>query len=158
MRYTKQMFEKNNGSVTYGRVLNFDHMRGYGFIRTEEGADIFLSSYNLSKKESQDIVIGTLISFVPELYNGGYSAAKIKILDYYPSGKELTLPTGETVRIKNLKKIGVANDDQKPYVYFTTKKGETYKVTAKDLAQKKQSNSKTVLDYWDSVKDLLLKV
>ena len=116
MRYTKQMFEKNNGSVTYGRVLNFDHMRGYGFIRTEEGSDIFLSSYNLSKKESQDIVIGTLVSFVPELYNGGYSATKIKILDYYPSGKELTLPTGETIRIKNLKKIGVANDDQKPSV------------------------------------------
>lgn len=158
MRYTKQMYEKNNGSVTYGRVLNFDHMRGYGFIRTEEGADIFLSSYNLTKKESQDIVIGTLVSFVPELYNGGYSAAKVKVLDYYPSGKVLTLPDGETVRIKNLKKIGVANDDQKPYVYFTTKKGETYKVTEKDLAHKKKSSSKTVLDYWKSVKDLLLKV
>ena len=36
MRYTTEMYQKNNGSITYGRVLNYDHMRGYGFIRTEE--------------------------------------------------------------------------------------------------------------------------
>ena len=71
MRYTTEMYQKNNGSITYGRVLNYDHMCGYGFIRTEEGADLFLSSYNLTKKQSRQIVVGALVSFIPELYGEG---------------------------------------------------------------------------------------
>lgn len=149
MRYTTEMYQKNNGSITYGRVLNYDHMCGYGFIRTEEGADLFLSSYNLTKKQSRQIVVGALVSFIPELYGEGYTATHVEVLDSYPAGKALLLPTGETVRTKNLKKMGIANDkENRPFVYFETRKGERFIVNKEDLSKKTDS----ILEYWNSLK------
>ena len=152
MRYTTEMYEKNNGKISYGRILNFDHMRGYGFIRTEEGADIFLSSYNLNKNLERHMTIGALVSFIPELYGDAYSAANIKLIEEFPAGKELEVPNGEMFRLKNIKSIGYSRDGV-PNLYITTRKGKTTSITADATL-----TNECLAEYWKSIYKKLFTV
>ena len=42
--FDQKDFEKYSGQTMYGRIKEYSHSRGYGFIFTEEGKDIFVSS------------------------------------------------------------------------------------------------------------------
>lgn len=39
-------YEKYNGEHIYGRIRMYDPGKEYGFISTEDGKDIFISSYS----------------------------------------------------------------------------------------------------------------
>lgn len=152
MRYTTEMYKKNNGKVSYGRVLNYDHMKGYGFIHTEEGADIFLSSYNLSNKQDRHITVGALVSFVPELYGSAYSASQITIINEYPAEKELELPNGDIIRLKNIKNIGYSKKGS-PCLYIATRKGKKIRITAGS-----EISDGSLAEYWKSTYKKLFTV
>ena len=47
-----------------GRILSFDRMKGYGFIRTSNEEDIFLSSYYVTRGTWKRISVGDYVQFV----------------------------------------------------------------------------------------------
>ncbi len=159
MQYTEALFEQNKAGTSYGRVLNYDHYRGYGFIRTEDGADLFLSSYNIADKDSKKLAVGTIVSFVPKKYKDGYTAADVKVRSLFPSGKTIELPTGHIINLKHLKTFGCERKEgQISSVYFAMRKTGEFVIRQKDLDTKYGEGQKRIADYFNDVSHLLLSV
>ena len=78
--FDEKDFEKYSGQTMYGRIKEYSHSRGYGFIFTEEGKDIFVSSYELGKLEDK-ISVGTTVKFTPKQWKERYVASDITIVE-----------------------------------------------------------------------------
>lgn len=159
MRYSKEMYEENNGAVVYGRVISYNYKRGYGFVRAENGADLLLSTYNLSKNDSRKIVVGALVSFIPELYNDGYTATEVMILDLYPCGKEIVLPNGEKLWFKEIQSYGFKKDKKGiPFIYFARRGGKSSLVYPSHIKQNDVYQKGNIYKYWKDLNQTLTKV
>ncbi len=84
--FTKEDYE-NSKQRLYGRVSDYTYMKGYGFIYTELGSDIFFSSYDMDKKLQSKLKLGTTVSFIPEERDGKFVATSIEIKKDMAGGK-----------------------------------------------------------------------
>ena len=157
MRYSKKNFEADKKKeMCCGRILTYDHERGYGFIRTENGSDLFLSSYDLMDNEEKHIVIGALVAYRPGIYRARYVARDVMVLERYPSGKQIMLPDGTALWLKGLRLVRRQTKDGKETIVFVTKHGKEYIFTAEDVSSYKEWN--TLDSYWKNVKEKLFKL
>lgn len=133
MRYTKEMYERNMGKISYGRIMSWDNSRGYGFIRTEGKTDIFLSSYNINKKDAKKLVVGALVSFLPDMYNGKYVATEVSVVEQYPEGDKFVLPNGTEIDVKHVTTFRFKrNEDGEPCIFFYMHKNGVYTLCEQD--------------------------
>lgn len=98
-------FTKYDGETMYGRVRCYSMKRGYGFITTEVGTDIYLSSYDLQGNMKRKINIGTTLRFIPIVRNGRYVASNVEIIDNSVAAENVYLPNGEQIPVKIIEKI-----------------------------------------------------
>ncbi len=134
-------------NVRYGRVVDNIHMRGYGFIISPEGEELFFSSYEINgqPRRHSPFRVGSIVTYIPTLHDGKKVATNVKLVERYPEGKDLLLPNGEILRLKRLRKFGISygkhnietlnlsEDELKEhgyslrdldYLYFNTSQGE----------------------------------
>ena len=64
MRFGRDDYNKYKGQEMYGRIVSYNKNKGYGFIYTEIGKEIFASSYNF-KKNDHHVNIGDTVKFIP---------------------------------------------------------------------------------------------
>lgn len=103
----------------YGRVLHYSPQKGYGFLRGEDGKDIFVSSMDIKKSRRETSMrSGAIVTYVPVSRNGRMVATNVRIVNAYPV-KEILMPDGSVVDPWNIDKIGI-----KKTLRATTDKGE----------------------------------
>lgn len=88
-------YEKYNGEYIYGRIRMYDPGKGYGFIYTEDGKDIFISSYSFKNTDERFAILGTALKFKIEQRNSRYCAYDVKIINPTPENQSILLPNGE---------------------------------------------------------------
>lgn len=103
--FDEKDFEKYTGQTMYGRIKEYSHSRGYGFIFTEEGKDLFVSSYELGKLEDK-ISVGTTVRFTPKQWKERYVASDITIVENVGYNEVIKCPNGIKIKPRNLEKIG----------------------------------------------------
>lgn len=97
------------GKVMLGRIRAYSTQQGYGYILTEEGNDLFVSSRALGKTEKK-IAVGSIVKFKVGEYNGKPVATEIEVLKKYKNDVSmLDLPDGVRVAIKSIIKFGKTN-------------------------------------------------
>lgn len=100
---------KDVGKSMYGRILSYDRTKGYGFIRTEDGSDLFVSSYGFGKNERK-AVIGAYVKFTVAEKNGKAVAEGVSIVQKFKDGiSRIGLPNEMFMPIKNIIKFGRSN-------------------------------------------------
>ncbi len=97
-------YEINNGRTMYGRIRDYSYAKGYGFIYTETGKDLFVSSYDLEKIEKK-LVVGTTLKFIPAFRKDRYIAADITIVANDTIKEIIYLPNDNILPIKDLQKF-----------------------------------------------------
>ena len=105
----KRVTKSQLGNVMVGRILSFDRLRGYGFIRTSTGEDILLSSYDVSKRVWNKICIGDYARFVVGEKEGKHNsivAINTTIIKKMPSHLTITLPNYEELGIRYIYQYG----------------------------------------------------
>lgn len=107
-RLSKKDVDLNNGALMYGRIRKYSRSNGFGFICTENGKDIFLSSYDLCDSEKK-YCIGSLVSFIPAFYKEKIIASNVLLLNKYPSGCKFYLPNGLNLSVKNIQNFGLVS-------------------------------------------------
>lgn len=105
-RFDSDDYEKFKGQYLYGRIKEYIHNRGYGYVYTDMGKEVFLSSYDLGKKIESDICVGTTIKFNVEPYENKYVARNIEIVDNSLAKESIILPNGERLPIRRIAKFG----------------------------------------------------
>ena len=101
--------KKDVGRVVKGRVCAYSNRKGYGFIYTEDGKDLFLSSYALGKSEKK-VVVGTIIECTVAQYNNKIIAKDVRILEKYKDDIQyIDMPNGDKLSIKKIHKFGKSN-------------------------------------------------
>lgn len=104
-RFRPEDIEKAGTGHMYGRILSYRPANGYGYIRAENGKDIFLSSYVLGRKKMEKwLRTGAVVTFCPEITERGIQAKNITIIDPHPVAS-LMLPNGLTVDPWHIDKI-----------------------------------------------------
>lgn len=110
IKFTADDYQKYDGEHVYGRVRKYDPGKGYGFIFSEYGKDIFFSSYALSgKKNESHIFLGTVVKFIIRECEQGFCAENIEIIDYADKNDNLMLPNGETVPVRRISSYGIVS-------------------------------------------------
>lgn len=143
-------YTANAGRYMYGRVKEYSHHKGYGWILTENRKELFVSSYDLGKKLENKIGIGVLLKFVPEKVDNKYKASNIEIIDNSFANDRIKLPNGvnlkvkgitqfayvsgnSTIRVKNISPEEVAEKgytaDDLAHMYFKTVLGDEFVVS-----------------------------
>ncbi len=137
----------------YGRIVDNNHMKGFGFLVSDDGEELFFSSYSENVRyRHSPFRVGSIVSFEIGSHNGRRVAVNVKLIERYPEGKEILLPNGESVRLKRLRKFGISygkhnmdslglSEDELrehgyslkdlDYLYFNTTQGE-YRFFNKD--------------------------
>ena len=97
------------GETMVGRVLSFDTVKGYGFIRTSTGEDIFLSSYEISKREWKNLCVGDYVEFTVGLHERGrinsVAAKSVTITKKMPKKLAISLPNQEELMIRHIRQF-----------------------------------------------------
>lgn len=158
--YTKKMYERNRGKLSYGRVVTYNKAKGFGFIRTEDGPDLFLSSHHLSRRDEKHVTVGALVSYIVDEYKGRYVASYVTILEEFPCGKTIALPDGKLLQIKNIKTVGTQKKDDQGHsyiqsIYFAMKGGDEFTVVADDFDTEPEEGREKLGEYWEKVKKKL---
>ena len=159
-KYTKKMYERNRGNLSYGRVVTYNKAKGFGFIRTEDGPDLFLSSHYLSRRDEKHVTVGALVSYIVDEYKGRYVASHVTILEEFPCGKTIALPNGKLLQIKNIKTVGTkkTDDSEDSYIqsiYFAMKGGDEFTVVADDFDTDPKKEREILEKYWENIKKKL---
>lgn len=157
--YTRKMYERNKGKLSYGRVVTYNKAKGFGFIRTEDGPDLFVSSHQISRRDEKHMTVGALISYIVTEYNGRYVASHVTILEEFPCGKTIPLPNGKLLQIKNIKTVGTkktaGTQETLKSVYFAMKGGDEFTVVADDFDADLEKGREKIGKYWENVKKKL---
>lgn len=105
----KRVPKSKVGEAMVGRVLSFDSIAGYGFIRTSTGEDIFLSSYEISKSGWRNLCIGDYVEFKVGLHNGGrinsVVAKDVKVTKKMPKRLTISLPNQEKLLVRHIRQF-----------------------------------------------------
>lgn len=112
MRYSKKDYEENQGRTVYGRVLKYSYKDGYGFIYTENKKDIMFSSYEITKRDERKVCLGSLVRFIPKIYNNKVVAGSLEFINFYPDGIYFILPNGERKLSKQIMEFGVIKGNE----------------------------------------------
>ncbi len=100
--------EINAGRLMYGRVMQYSPIDGFGFVYSENGRDIFFSSYNvMSKAVEKNICVGATVRYLPIVSGDKAVATQLEIIDKFPSGERLLLPNGKVIPIRLVRKFGI---------------------------------------------------
>ena len=110
-RFDDGDFEKYKGEPMYGRVKEYSHLNGYGYIHTGIGKEIFVRSYDLGKEES-NICIGAKVRFVPGVYEDKYVAKNIEILDRSIANDYVYLPGDNKIQIEKITRYGYVSGER----------------------------------------------
>lgn len=102
----KRVPKSSVGMTMNGRVLSFDSKLGYGFIRTKDGEDIFLSSYEISKHNWSSIRVGDYVEFKVGLYSDRVVAQNVTIIKKMPMGLYVILPNEEKLLTRYIRQFG----------------------------------------------------
>lgn len=158
--YTKMMYERNREKVSYGRIVTYNKARGFGFIRTEDGPDLFVSSHQISRRDEKHMTVGALVSYIVDEYKGRYVASHVTILVEFPCGKTIALPNGKLLQIKNIKTVGTKKienqrDSYIQSIYFAMKGGDEFTVVADDFDTDPSKGREKLGEYWENIKKKL---
>ena len=158
--YTKKMYERNKEKLSYGRVVTYNKAKGFGFIRTEDGPDLFVSSHQLSRQNEKHMTVGALVSYIVDEYKDRYVASRVTILEEFPCGNTIALPNGKLLQIKNIKTVGTKKKDEQgelfiQSIYFAMKGGDEFTVVADDFDTNTGKGSEKLGEYWENVKKRL---
>lgn len=110
MRYSTEDFSNYDGGYIYGRVGSYDNREGKGHVVTEDGKDVFLSSWDVDHLRRR-IAVGSIIKFKVKLFNDMYCAKDIEFINKYPSGNVLALPNGKNIYVKTIKNFGFSGGE-----------------------------------------------
>jgi len=78
--------------VTIGKILNFDEVRGFGFIAPESGGeDVFMHANDLLD-EKQLFIAGSTVEFEKEEGDRGYKASSVRIVQHVPAATPVSHP------------------------------------------------------------------
>ena len=111
--YNSSDYEKYDGWYLYGRIRMYDQERGYGFIFTEDGKDIFMSSYALSSRHQERCcILGTIVKFRVEKREERYCAVDIEIMKPTPYDEKLLLPNGDSLLIRRISHYGILGGEK----------------------------------------------
>lgn len=103
-RFDLTDYERSAGKEIFGRIKEYSRKKGYGYIFTEDGKDIFLSSYDLGDLEYK-VAFGTTLKFIPELWNDKYKATKITVVSNESFNEVIECPNDICFKPKNLEKF-----------------------------------------------------
>lgn len=107
-KFTADDYQKYDDGHVYGRVRKYDPEKGYGFIFSEYGKDIFFSSFALSsRKDEKHIFLGTVVKFIIRERERGFCAENIEVIDYADKKDNLVLPNGEAVPVRRIASYGI---------------------------------------------------
>lgn len=104
----KRISETQIGKTMVGRILSFDRIRGYGFIRASTEEDIFLSSYYVPKNVWKKLSVGDYVEFVVSR-NGDTNhvmAGNTTITKKMPKELSITLPDHGTLATRHIYQFG----------------------------------------------------
>lgn len=101
------------------RIISYSYKQGYGFARTIDGTDVFISSYHVGgAKAEKALFFGSKISFKYGLFNERICATEVKLLEQYPSGDILEIKTDDErsieFPIEKILKVGVSELSKNP--------------------------------------------
>ncbi len=65
-----------------GTVKWFDTQKGYGFIMTEEGKDIFVHHTSIDQEGFKNLVEGQEVTFEQEQGDKGPQAVKVRVIEH----------------------------------------------------------------------------
>ena len=97
------------GNIMEGRILSFDRLKGYGFIRTSTDKDILFSSYSMPKNVWKKISVGDYVEFVVEKGGGAGNSVVAKhttIIKKMPRQLSIVLPNHEELEVRHIYKFG----------------------------------------------------
>lgn len=98
-------FQKGDRMV--GRILSFNRAKGFGFIRTADGRDIFLSSYDVPNSVWKKISIGDYMEFVVGGVDpNSVTATNAVVTKKMPRHLSIELPNNEKLEVRHIWKFG----------------------------------------------------
>lgn len=92
------------GQRLQGRVGSYSIKEGYGFLHTEIGKDILLSSYELKNLENK-IALGTVLSFGISISRDRVMASNVLIEDNSHFNDVIIMENGVSFKLKKLETI-----------------------------------------------------
>lgn len=95
----------------YGRIKNYSRVDGFGFIYDEEGNDVFISSYQLGRRDHK-VHIGTLVKFQKIKKDGRIVADNVEVEDRFPNGNTFKLPDGNEIGLRHIFKYGLVTGEK----------------------------------------------
>lgn len=105
----KRVSKSQIGKTKVGRVLSFDRLKGYGFIRTSEGEDIFFSSYDVPNNIWKRISIGDYVEFIVGENSVNpvkpVVAKRLNIIKKMPRQLSVTMPNGEELMVRYISRF-----------------------------------------------------
>ncbi len=99
------------GTYKKGRIIEYSKKKGYGFIHTEDGKKIFVSSYNFLNNAERKVVIGSLVGFYEKETMKGLVAEDCDLIEKYPNGEFLDLGGYGKYAINGIKEYGLVNGE-----------------------------------------------
>ena len=110
VNFTESEIKALEGQAAEARIMTYNMKKGYGFARTAEGREIFISSYQvLNRKEEKKLFLGTKIAFKYGVYQGRLCATEVQVLEKFPSGTSIVIETAENFwnfEIDTILKVG----------------------------------------------------
>ena len=97
------------GNTLTGRILSFDRLRGYGFIRTSTSEDILFSSYDVPSCVWKRISVGDYVEFVVgknEETHNLVVATNTTIIKKMPRDLTITMPNHEELEVRHIYQYG----------------------------------------------------
>lgn len=105
----KRVSRSEVGNTLVGRILSFERVRGYGFIRTIEDEDIFFSSYDVPKNIWNRISVGDYVKFVVGANVNADKpvvAKNLTITKKMPRHLSIVMPNCEELEIRHIYQLG----------------------------------------------------
>ena len=86
----KEKLLKYENQILYGRICRYNPKEGYGFIKTEIGPDIFVSSYNVEKEKK--LFYGCVVTFkVTRTKDNKVTATEVEINEHQEFFKDIEI-------------------------------------------------------------------
>ena len=106
--FTQENYEQSKNKYIFGKVLWYVHKKGYGFIYTEYGTELFLSAWAIPKANMEySLHIGTIVKFKVKQREGrnDFCADDLSIVEHWPNGLTLDLPNNISIPYKKIRFI-----------------------------------------------------
>ena len=175
--FSKSDYETYQGQIMLGRVADYDFMRGYGFILTECGHDIFVSTYDLGKLQ-YSLKLGVTVRFIPVERDGKYYATNVSVVKgmgrgVYQVTDNVAIPYKQIndfyivpgraailkmdISEKELAEHGYSSKDLR-HLVIKTVSGEVYLFTEKGSPVKADGQVESITKMYQDLEELFLRL